>query len=300
MISALVVALLVSLPSPGNALPRQADAGCGADRSLLLCVVNEAPQPKPTVVRTEQPGGSSTSARIPASPIVWSRDFIPSQPIGEPPCQRTSVTATEITITYGAVWLVQVTNTDTGELLAIYTYCEWPGDDPPQPPPLPEPPSETDIDTQEILSLAIGLSPPVDGIGGVAQLETWFWCDDPGIVDVEARTSGSIAAAEVGISELVWTITGPSGTDIRTASSCGEEPDPDGDGEGAAATWTPTQTGDHMITLGATWEGTWTARLYLDRAGWLTVGPFPLSPLSIAGEPLTYPVVEIQTVGGRP
>ena len=301
MITALIAALLVGLPAPTAPLSSQADTGCGADRSLLICIVDEEPPPKPTVTVIEQPGGSSMSVSVPASPVVWSRSHIPHTAVAGPvPCQRTSEDADEITITYGAVWLVQVTNTDTGELLAIYTYCEWPGEDPPRPPAMPEPPSETDIDTRELLALEVGINPPVDGIGGLTQLETWFWCDDPGIVDVEARTSGSVAAAAVGITELVWTINGPSGDTTRTATRCGTEPDPNGNGEGAAATWTPTQTGDHVVTLGATWNGTWTAQLWLDRAGWLTVGPFPLEPLTITGEPVTYPVVEIQTVGGRP
>ena len=289
--SAVLLALTVSNPSEPTT--------CDLSNSVA-CLAETEPPPKPVRTNTEQPGGSNTTAAIPASPIVWSRDYIPSIPAGDPPCRRTNETADEIIITYAAQWLVQVTNTDTGELLAIYTYCEWPGEDPPQPPALPEPPGETDLATREILSLEIGVNPPLDGIGGVTQLDTWFWCDDPGTVDVEARTSGSVASAEVGISELVWTITGPSGTETRTATSCGTEPDPSGNGDGAAATWTPTQTGDHVVTLGATWNGSWTAQLFLARFGWVTAGPFPLDPLTITGEPVTYPVVEIQTVGGRP
>ncbi|MEZ5298231.1 MAG: hypothetical protein R2697_18760 [Ilumatobacteraceae bacterium] len=150
------------------------------------------------------------------------------------PCRRTNETADEIVITYGAQWLVTVYNTDTGDLLAIYTYCEWPGED-----------HRSRLRCRnrrrvrrrprEILALEVGINPPVDGIGGVTQLDTWFWCDDPGIVDVEARTTGSVASAAVGISELVWTITGPSGTETRTATTCGIEPDPEGNGDGAAA-----------------------------------------------------------------
>ena len=166
--------------------------------------------------------------------------------------------------------------------------------------PLPRPPAETDVQTRAVLTLETNVNPPADGFGGLTQLETWLWCDDPGIVDVEARTSGSASRAEVGITELVWTITGPDGTDERRTTTCGTEPDPNGDGDGAAATWTPNATGEHQITLSATWNGTWTAEFYLDRYGWITAGPFPLDPLTITGETLTYPVVEIQTVGGRP
>jgi hypothetical protein len=218
----------------------------------------------------------------------------------DPSCTRRQETDDEVVVTYAAQWLVMVTNTDTGELLTMYTYCEWPGEDPPQPPQLPEPPGETDIETRAILALETGVSPPADGFGGLTQLDTWLWCDDPGTVDVEARTSASASTAAVGITELVWTITGPDGTDERRATTCGTEPDPDGNGDGAAATWTPNLTGEHQITLSATWNGTWTAELYLARYGWITAGPFPLDPITITGQPLTYPVVEIQTVGGRP
>lgn len=307
MITALALGAL-ALVGP---LPEHPDDSCKTAPGELTCFSHDHPHPppdpppppppKPTRTHVETPGGSNTSVAVPASPIVWSRAFIPHTAVVDPvPCQRTSETATEIVVTYGAIWLIQVTDTETGELLAIYTRCEWPGEDPPQPPPMPQPPGETDVETQEILALEVGINPPVDGFGGLTQLDTWFWCDDPGIVDVEARTSGSVAAAQVGITELVWTVTGPSGDTTRTSTTCGTEPDPDGNGEGAAATWAPTQTGDHTITLGATWEGTWTATLDLDGYGWVTAGPFDLAPISITGEPLTYPVVQIQTVGGRP
>ncbi len=299
MIAALVTAALLLTPANAfTAAPSESGCSLGGD---LTCLTGSEPPPKPTVTVVERPGGSNTSVAVPASPVVWSRYHIPPTAVVDPPpCQLVEETADEVVITYGAVWLVTVYNTDTGELLAVYTYCEWPGEDPPQPPPLPQPPGETDVETQEILALEVGINPPVDGFGGLTQLDTWFWCDDPGIVDVEARTSGSVAAAQVGISELVWTITGPSGDTTRTSTTCGTEPDPDGNGEGAAATWTPTQTGDHTITLGATWQGTWTASLALDGYGWITAGPFDLAPISITGEPVTYPVVQIQTVGGRP
>ena len=307
----MIAALLLTAIGLLGPLPQHPDDSCQTAPGQLTCFSHAHPHPspdpapdpppKPTRTHVKQPGGANSTVAVPASPVVWNRYFIPATAVVEPlPCRRTNETADEIVITYGAQWLVTVYNTDTGDLLAIYTYCEWPGEDPPQPPPLPEPPSESDVDTREILALEVGINPPVDGIGGVTQLDTWFWCDDPGIVDVEARTTGSVASAAVGITELVWTITGPSGTETRTATTCGTEPDPESNGEGAAATWTPTRTGDHLISLGATWNGTWTAQIWLDRYGWITAGPFPLTPLTITGEPVTYPVVEIQTVGGRP
>ena len=267
----------------------------------LYCLASSKAGLKPTVVRVEEPGGSNSSVTVPATPIVWNRYYIPrTAMIDPPPCRRERETATEIIVTHGAIWLVQVINSDTGELLAPYVYCEYPGDDPPQPPPMPQPPSEVDNDTQQLLALEIETNPPGDGFGGLTQLDTWLWCNDPGTINVEARTSRSIATAQVHLTNLTWTITGPSGTETHTSTDCGTEPKPSGTGDGAATAWKPTRTGDHLITLDATWNGTWTAQLYLDRYGWLTAGPFPLTPLTITNAPLTYPVTEIQTVGGRP
>jgi len=286
---------MLALPSPSPD-HRQ----CRFDKGLVICETESTPPPKPRVTVTEQPGGPDSVVRIESTPLVWQRYYVPGMPIEPLPCERIIETTDQITVERAAQWIVIVTNTDTGDLVANYTYCEWPGEDPPAPPPPPPPPTttvETDEATRALLTVDTHLNPPVDGIGGVSQLPTWMWCDDPGPVNVEASTSGSIARAQAVIDHLDWTITGPDGTINLTANTCGTEPAPDSNGTTAAATWTPNRTGDSLVTLTTTWTGTWQTQLYLPRHGWITAGPFNLDPITITSEPIAYHIVEIQTVG---
>lgn len=276
------------------------DANCGSDDFSLGCVAEDEPEPKPREVVTGQPGGSNETVSYETPPLEWSRYYIPPALVEPVPCSRETELADRVLVEYAAEWLVIVQRVDTGDLVTIYTFCEWPGDDPPRPPAPPTPPGEFDSETREPLELGSSFSPPPDGIGGVSQLPTWLWCTDPGSISVDAAVGTARSEATVDVVAVTWRVSGPDGTfDLPSSDGCGSEPAIDSDGETAAAVWTPDRPGDYELTLTTSWGGTWFAELLLDGVGWIRYGPFGLEPIPVASEPVPYRVVEIQTVGGE-
>ncbi len=189
-------------------------------------------------------------------------------------------------------YLIEEIERATGTVLDYYFECR---DDlvPPPPPPPPPPPTPGQVvdDIAELLELETGLSPPPDGIGGVSQLDTWFWCDNSGPVTASATLNGWTVTATATITLLTWTVSGPDGTVDATGTDCGTEPDPFGDGEGAAAIWTPNEPGAYSIVLTAEWGGSFT-RTYGAISQTVDLGTISLSEPAVP-----YSVVEIQTVG---
>lgn len=265
-VASLVGLLMAAVGPVGNALAHEGhEFRCHATDDGLVCH-----------------GGETTSTPVAPKPLPRSSPYyyVYERAIG--PCPGPDET----------LFHVYTHLRTTGAVVQYRLLCIGPSDPAPTPP--PPPPSETQVveAIEPLLVLDTGISPPADGVGGISQLDTWFWCSNSGVVDVEVSLNGWRADAAVQPTNLTWTIVGPDGTIAVEAESCGTEPDPDGDGDGAAATWTPNLKGEYTITLTVEWGGSWTRR----RGS--ASQTFTFDPVVTTMASITYPVVEIQTVGG--
>lgn len=186
----------------------------------------------------------------------------------------------------GTWWFVEVINTATGTTVATDSFCQYPGQEAPEPPP-PPPSYELIVENmQEALKLPPRVNPG-GGVPGLTGLDSWLWCDDPGSVGPSVELNGWRGEVAASVSHLDWSMKGPSPAE-RSARECGSEAQP-------AAIWIPETMGPHSVTLTATYSGTWTLSGQVDLGGGpVPVAPqtFPLADVVVPSDPLDYPVIE--------
>lgn len=239
-----------------------------SESGKLVCTLIASPSPPRTVRLSEH------------LPLVWMRvewddaDLV-TRGLG---CVRTNAGIREI----GVYWVISLANIDTGQQILLQAVCEWPGEDPPEPPPPPPTPEQLAQGNAYALTLQPTLSPS-SSIGGLTGLDSWLWCNDPGLVAADAALNGWTAAGAVEVVQVGWEIDGPSGT-VKNTTTCGSE-------EAPAVTWTPETMGDHSVVVTTVWAGTWD----LTWNG-TPMGTFPLGPLALTAAAVPYPVDEYRGV----
>ena len=154
----------------------------------------------------------------------------------------------------------------------------FPEDPNPAPPPPPPSPAEFVEAARAVLTVQTSLSPRVE-IGGLTGLDTWLWCEDPGVLEVGVALRGWTATATMQAVQHAWAISGTASAGF-TSSSCGSEGSP-------AASWMPETKGPYSVTLTSTWAGDWTLAY-----NGFPAGTFPLGPFDFAAPTVPYPVDE--------
>jgi hypothetical protein len=270
------------------------DRTCAVDEESRLYVC--------TIFKRASPGGPQVEVDVDGSgplPIVWSRRLSDGLPGASFSCFREETDGLTTTQVFGVGWAVFVTDRDTGASRLVGFDCEYPGEDPPVPPPLAPSPGAIVEQSRDLLGLEIGLSPSVER-RGVSQLETWLWCEGPQSVTLDPELDGYSISAEVVVASVLWRIDGPDGVVELGSDSCGRAPLVGSDGGSAAAGWTPNEPGVSSITQSVSWAGSWSLRYEDPAVGLIDLGTFPFPAVTVVADPVLYEVYEIQTVGIAP
>ncbi|MGQ0615452.1 MAG: hypothetical protein ACT4PW_00420 [Acidimicrobiia bacterium] len=132
------------------------------------------------------------------------------------------------------------------------------------------------------------MSPPGYGVVGIA---TYFWYEDPGVVEVPVSVRGWTGTATVTLDRYSWSV----GNDRDRDGAADVVTGPPGTAETPSATYVYDHDGLYPVVVSAHWSGTYTVT---NPDGFTAVAGLDDQVLT-AGT--GYPVVEIQAViGPRP
>ncbi len=227
--------------------------------------------------RTQLHVGDETPSGAPVTPGDCERQATPPPDPTAPPGAPPPAAVTE----YGTIWLVVMTNIETGDVVAERVWCRFPDEPPPPIPPSPPTPGQVGSRIVDLLVAEPAHSPLVRGLTG---LETWLWCTGGSQVATAPGTlDGWTYVATVTRGGIQWGISGPE-TLRLTGSGCGSEQEP-------SARWTPNLIGEYTITSDAVWTGSYTA-IYNWAGTIITAGPISMGTVVVSSEPVSFDVIE--------
>lgn len=234
LVGGVVVALgiLASIPVAAQARPGEAD--CDLTPWLQECEIE-----------VTDPGAPPAEPGVPTapSPTFWRLKSIIESPWGA--CQPPGGGI-------GIPHVYELIDRATGEVLETRPgiVCV-PTDEEPAAPaaPPPEPPTNEEIlEVTPIEPAVIRVNPSGRGLTGLA---SWFWLDDPGVVETSADLEGWHIEGTARVDRWVWRV----GDDTYTTTSAGSEADP-------AVEHVFERRGDVEVSVERSWTGSYTVSGY--------------------------------------
>ncbi len=234
--------------------------------------------------RTRLYVGDETPSGAPVTPGDCERQVTPEPDPNAPPDAPPPTPVTE----YGTIWLVVMTNVETGEVVAERVSCRFRDEPPPPIPPDPPTVGEVISETAPLLAAEPAYNPRVRGLTG---LDTWLWCTGGSQVSTAPATlRGWTYVVTAARSHVAWDITGPitDGAEPEVlelpGNGCGSEADP-------SAVWMPNVLGEYTLTAKGVWTGSVTATMNWEGIT-VTAGPFDIGTVTVESEPVPYEIIE--------
>lgn len=245
---AVTLAVLVSTPVTGQEPPPLPDeAGCDIGPRQQECEL-EVTDPGAPPVEPEEPAGPGLSGPQAPSPTFWrARSILRNE-------QGICMTADG---GGGIPHVYELIDRATGAVLETRPgfVCVPVNQDPlavpdaPAPPAAPAPPTNEEIlEVTPIEPAVIRVNPSGRGLTGLA---SWFWLDDPGVVETSADLEGWHVEGTARVDRWVWRV----GDGTYTTTSAGSEADP-------AVEHVFERRGSVEVSVERSWTGSYTVSGY--------------------------------------
>ena len=250
MVTAAVVALSVMASSPAVAqesLPLPDNAGCEFIPNGQECEIGDA-DPGTPPAEPEEPAGPGLSGPREPSPTFWRARSLLVNEWGM--CMTAGGGG-------GIPYVYDLVDRATGVVLETRPASGFvcvPLDEEPAgpaapavPPPVP-PTNEEILEVTPIEPAVIRVNPSGPGLTGLA---SWFWLDDPGVVETSADLEGWHVEGTARVDRWVWRV----GDATYTTTSAGSEADP-------AVEHVFERRGSVEVSVERSWTGSYTVSGY--------------------------------------
>ena len=238
---AVALGLLAATPVAAQARPGKAD--CDLRPWLQECEIEVIDPGAPPVEPEESPGPALSGRQAP-SPTFWRARSILSSPEGI--CRTADGGA-------GTPYVHELIDRATGAVLETRPgiVCVPVDQDPAAPaaPAAPAPPTEQEIlEVTPIEPVVIRVNPAGRGLTGLA---SWFWLDDPGVVQTSVDLDGWHVEGTARVDRWVWRV----GDATYTTTRPGTEAEP-------AVEHTFERLGTVEVSVERAWTGSYTVSGY--------------------------------------